>query len=103
MLLILKLLLVPSMVAGVTLGARRWGPRAGGWLTALPVVAGPILCFYAADQGTAFAARAGVATLAGMVSIGAFAVGYANTCRRLRWPFCLLIGWTLFGVVTAVL
>ena len=55
MLFALKLSLVPLLIAGVTLGTRRWGPRIGGWLTALPVIAGPTLCFYAIEQGTDFA------------------------------------------------
>ena len=48
-LLALKLVLVPGLVAGVTLGARRWGPRIGGWLTAMALVAGPTLFFLAMD------------------------------------------------------
>ena len=40
---ILKLILVPALIAGVTLAGRRWGPAVAGWLSAFPVVAGPIL------------------------------------------------------------
>src|SRR5688572_1778556 len=50
-LLILKLVLVPALVAGLTLAARRWGPFVGGLLLGLPVVAGPTLYFYAVEQG----------------------------------------------------
>jgi hypothetical protein len=57
MLLLLKLVLVPAFVGGVTLAARRWGLRVGGLLTALPMVAGPALCFYAIEQGNGFANR----------------------------------------------
>src|SRR5207247_4702225 len=42
MLFALKLTLVPLFIAGVTLGSRRWGPRIGGWLNAVPMVAGPV-------------------------------------------------------------
>ena len=45
MLLILKLLVAPGLVAGVTLAVRRWGPAIGGWLSGMPVVAGPVLVF----------------------------------------------------------
>ena len=58
MLLLLKLMLVPSLVAVATLAGRRWGPRVGGWFTALPIVGGPVLCFYAIEQGERFASRA---------------------------------------------
>ena len=50
-------MLVPGLVAGVTLGARRWGPQVGGWLTALPLVAGPTLLFLSMEQGAPLAIR----------------------------------------------
>ena len=40
MLLILKLLVAPGLVAAVTLAVRRWGPAVGGWLSGMPVVTG---------------------------------------------------------------
>ena len=69
MLLVLKLLVPPSLVAGVTLATRRWGYRVGGLLTAFPVVAGPVLCFYAVER-YAFAARAAQATVVGSIGSG---------------------------------
>ena len=47
MTLLLKLVLVPGLIALVTLAGRRFGPRVGGWLNALPLVAGPVLFFLA--------------------------------------------------------
>ncbi len=61
--LLLKLFLVPALIALVTLAGRRWGPAVAGWLSAFPVVAGPILGFIALEQGAAFAARAAIGTL----------------------------------------
>jgi hypothetical protein len=101
-LLLLKLLVVPGLVAGVTLATRRWGHRIGGLLTAFPVVAGPVLCFYAVEQGHAFAARAAQSTVVGAVAIEAFCIGYARSCRRFPWAVCLAIGWSAFGLVTAL-
>ena len=98
MLLLLKLFLAPTLIAIVTLGARRWGPRVGGWLTGLPTVAGPTLCFYAFEQGPAFAARASYGTLVGLVVIPCFCVAYAYSGQRARWPLSLLAGWTAFLV-----
>jgi hypothetical protein len=99
-LLILRLTLVPVLVAGVTLASRRWGPRVGGFVNALPAVAGPTFCFYAVQQGNAFAATAARGTLLGLVSLSVFCVAYAHASRRMHWPLCLLIGWLTFGVVT---
>jgi hypothetical protein len=92
--------LVPALIAGVTLAARRWGPRVGGFLTALPVVAGPTLGFYIVEQGTAFAADAVRGTLLGLVGVAAFCLAYAHAATRLHWSVCLAIGWLSFGVVT---
>ena len=47
MTLLLKLVLVPGLIALVTVAGRRFGPRIGGWLNALPLVAGPVLFFLA--------------------------------------------------------
>jgi hypothetical protein len=95
-LLALKVLLVPALIAIVTLGARRWGPRVGGWLSGLPTVAGPTLCFYAWEQGPAFAARASHATLVGLVAVPLFCVAYVYSARRVSWPFSLFAGWSAF-------
>ena len=102
MLLFLKLCLVPALVASVTLATRRWGPSIGGWLTALPVIAGPTLCFYAIEQGNAFAAEAAHGTLIGLVAVAAHSVTYARCCQRWSWLPSLFIGWFAFGFVTAV-
>ena len=101
--LTLKLILVPTLVAIVTLGVRRWGPAVGGWLSALPVVAGPVLVFYALEQGNAFAANAAHATVAGLIGTVAFVLAYGRSAPHLRWYLCVPIGWTMFGATIAVL
>ena len=101
--LLLKLLLVPGLVAIVTLAVRRWGPAVGGWLAALPIVAGPVLVIYALEQGTTFAAAAAHATLAGLVATVAFAVAYAHLSTRLPWYACMALGWFVFAAVVVSL
>ncbi len=96
-------MLVPGLVAAVTLGARRWGPQIGGWLTALPLVAGPTLFFLAMEQGHAFAARAALATLVGLIAVSAFAVVYGWVSRWCGWVLSLLAGWAAFVATTVVL
>jgi hypothetical protein len=71
---ILKLILVPALIAGVTLAGRRWGPAVAGWLSAFPVVAGPILLFMALEHGPTFAATAAIGTLSAVLAILAFGV-----------------------------
>jgi hypothetical protein len=101
--LLLKLLLVPGLVAVVTLAVRRWGPAVGGWLAGLPIVAGPVLVFYALEQGNTFAARAAHATMTGLVATVIFAVTYGLCSRRLPWYVCMVIGWCVFAVALVAL
>jgi hypothetical protein len=94
---------VPALVAGVTLGARRWGPRVGGWLTALPLVAGPTLFFLAMEQGDVFAGAAALSTLVGLIAVSAFGVAYGWVAVRHAWPLALATGWAAFVVTTVLL
>jgi hypothetical protein len=100
--LLVKLLLAPSFVVGASLAARRFGPRVGGLVAGLPVVAGPILLAYALAHGKSFAAGAAAGTLLGLVSLVAFSTVYARLAPRLHWLPCLLCGWLTFAVCTAL-
>jgi hypothetical protein len=103
MLLLLKLLVAPALVGAVTLAVRRWGPAVGGWLSGMPVVAGPVLIFMAMEQGTTFGAEAAHATLTGLIGTVAFALTYARLSVRAPWYGCLLLGWVTFGVTASAL
>jgi hypothetical protein len=100
-LLAIKLLLAPSFVVGASLAARRLGPRVGGLIAGLPVVAGPILLVYALAHGSAFAADAAAGTLLGLVSLIAFVVVYARMATRTYWALSMLAGWLAFALGTA--
>jgi hypothetical protein len=102
-LLAAKVLLAPSFVVGASLVARRFGARIGGFVGALPVVAGPILLVYALAHGRAFGADAAAGTLLGLVSLTAFAVVYSHLAGRTTWGISLLAGWIAFIVATAVM
>lgn len=99
--LLVKLLLAPTFVVSASLAARRFGPRIGGLLAGLPVVAGPIVLSYALGHGKGFAAGAAAGTLLGLVSLIAFVVVYGRLSRRIRWGACMLWGWLAFAVGTA--
>lgn len=100
--LAVKVLLAPSFVVGASLAARRFGPRVGGLVGGLPVVAGPILLVYALSHGASFAADAAAGTLLGLISLTAFVVVYGRLARHLPWLLSLLAGWLAFGVGTLV-
>ena len=100
LLLAVKLFLAPSFVVGASLAARRFGPRIGGLIGGLPVVAGPILLVYALAHGRAFAAGAAAGTLLGLVSLIAFVVVYGRLAGRLFWGASMLAGWLAFALAT---
>jgi hypothetical protein len=95
-----KVLLAPSFVVGASLVARRFGPRIGGLVAGLPVVAGPILLVYALTHGAAFAAGAAAGTLLGLISLTAFVVVYGRLTGQSHWLVGLLAGWSAFVVGT---
>jgi len=90
--LALKLLLVPAFLLLVSLAGRRWGAAVACWLAGLPVVAGPILFFLAAEHGTSFASKAAAMSLSAVFASVAFSVAYAHAAPRIAWPVSLLAG-----------
>src|SRR4051812_20944589 len=99
MILLLKLLIAPLFVAGASLAGRRWGLKISGWLSGFPIVAGPILFFFAWEQGTAFAAVAAQKTLLGLMAFGAFVLTYSWCSRRWHVAPSILAGWAAFLLV----
>lgn len=101
--LLLKLFLVPALIALVTLAGRRWGPAVAGWLSAFPIVAGPILWFIAIEQGAAFAARAAIGTLSAVLALLAFGLSYAWAATRHPWPLSLPLAYVGYAAAVVVL
>lgn len=102
-LLALRFLLAPILVAAASLAARRWGDRAGGYIAALPFVAGPLLLVITLEHGTRFGAQTALSALSGITALAVFAVGYAHLARAIRWPAALLLGWSLYLLSAALL
>ena len=100
LLLVAKLLLTPLLMALVTLAERRYAGRAAGLLAGLPLTSGPVLVFLTVQEGSAFAARAAVGTLLGLISVTAFAVGYGFAAARSPWTVALPVGLITFGIAT---
>lgn len=102
-LLAFKLILAPFLIAAATLVGRRWGHGVSGWLIALPLTSGPISLIFALQYDTAFAARAAVGTLAGLMSVTAFCFVYSRLARWQHWAICLSLAVIAFFSVTALL
>ena len=101
MIVMLKLTLVPALMAAVTLAGRRWGPAVAGWLAAFPVVSGPILLIMALEQGPVFTATAAVGTLSAVLAILIFGVAYAWAATRHAWPVSLIVGLVAYALAVA--
>ncbi|HWL88078.1 MAG TPA: hypothetical protein VNO21_19885, partial [Polyangiaceae bacterium] len=95
----LKLLLMPLLLVLVSWTTRRYGPRASGVLTGLPLVSGPISLFLAVGNGPNFASGAAPGALAGLGGVGAFCGAYAWASRHSTWPRAL--AWALAGFLSA--
>jgi hypothetical protein len=87
--LALKLLLVPSFLALLSLAGRRWGPSVAGWLAGLPLVGGPILFFLAVERGLEFGAYAATASLSAVLASLTFNTTYAWASLHGPWPLAL--------------
>lgn len=99
----MKLLLAPAFVVLASLCARRFGPRIGGLIGGLPVVAGPILLVLVLSHGRHFGATSAQSSLLGLVSLSAFVGAYATICRRTGWRVTATVAWLAFLAATAVL
>ena len=101
--LLLKLLLVPILIALITLAGRRWGPALAGWLAGFPVVTGPVLLMIGLEQGPAFAGRAAQASLTAILANIGFSIGYSWAALRCPWYACVAAGGLAFAVVGTLL
>jgi hypothetical protein len=100
---ILKLVLAPALIGGVSLAGRRWGPSVSGWLVGLPLTSGPVAFLLALDQGPGFAVRASRGILAGGISIAVFCLIYSWSAVRANWQLALVGSWVAFLGCTAAL
>jgi hypothetical protein len=107
--LLLKLMIVPVLVALMSLAARRFGPKVGGLLIGLPWMTGPIIFFLGQERGDVQAVNLATGALLATVSISAYALAYGLLGMRFRWPVSLMagatayatVGWALSGVTMA--
>lgn len=87
--LALKLIVTPLLILAASLASRRWGETVGGWFVGLPLTSGPVCFFLALDQGTGFAAGAGLGCLGGAAAEAAFCLAYGKIARHRGWPAAL--------------
>ncbi|KQX01195.1 hypothetical protein ASC94_00655 [Massilia sp. Root418] len=101
LILLLKLFLVPALIYAVTLVGRRWGAGVAGWMSAFPIVSGPILLTVTLEQGAGFAARAAEGTLLAVVAILVFSIAYAWAAERCGVVLSMLFALLAWGLAVA--
>ena len=99
----LKVLLVPLFILFISLAAMRWGPRVGGLLAGLPVIAGPILFLLYLEQGAPFTAQVAIVSLGAVASTIVFCVMYSHACRHWRWGAALVFALFFWGLASICL
>lgn len=103
MLVALKLLLAPLLVALVTLIGRALGPRVSGFLAALPIIAGPAVWLVTEEQGASFGAEAALSCALGSAGTTVFALGFVLVAPRLNWLGCASVGYLGFALASVAL
>jgi len=98
-LLVAKIVLMPPLIAGVTLAVRKWGEGIGGLIGGFPWVAGPISFFIALEHGALFAASTVTSALLGSIGTTLFALIYALVASRLSWLPTVLVSYAAFFAV----
>lgn len=100
--LLLKIILIPSVMAMVTLAIRKWGHQLGGLIGSMPWVAGPMLLFFILEQGKAFGIQSIPGVMSGILALISFCYGYASLSRKLFWLPTLLLSYGAY-IITAFL
>jgi hypothetical protein len=95
--LLLKLFL-PCLIYRYA-GGPQMGAGVAGWLSAFPIVSGPILLTITLEQGPAFAATAAEDTLLAVVAILVFSVAYAWAAQRHAMAGAMLLRRGLRGIL----
>ena len=81
---LIKLILTPVLMLGVSIAAKKWGTFWGGLLSGLPLTSGVILTFLAVEQGASFTQTAILGAIPGLAAVMSAYKVYATLSKR--WP-----------------
>jgi hypothetical protein len=98
----LKLSAVPLVVWIASRAGRRWGHKASGWISGLPMIAAPVMLFLALDQPRDFVLPTAWIAMTVAPAVGVHCLVFARLAALLArtkmrpapsWVLCLLAGW----------
>ena len=101
-LLLLKVTLIPAVIALVTLAIRKWGNKIGGLIGSMPWTAGPILLFFILEQGKAFGILSIQGAMTGILALISFCLSYSALSRKLPWLPTLLLSYGIYTVTALI-
>ena len=79
---LIKLILTPVLMLGVSIAAKKWGTFWGGLLSGLPLTSGVILTFLAVEQGAGFTQTAILGAIPGLAAVMSAYKVYATLSKR---------------------
>ncbi len=82
--LLLKLFLVPILIYTITMVGRKWGPTVAGWMSAFPIVAGPILLVFSLEHGAQFGTQAAQGTLLAVLAVLVFNLSFVWASAKFK-------------------
>lgn len=101
-LLLIKVTIIPAVIALVTLAIRKWGNKIGGLIGSMPWTAGPILLFFIFEQGKEFGIHSIQGVMTGILALISFCLSYSAFSRKLTWLPTLLLAYVIY-TATALL
>lgn len=93
---------MPVVIGIITLASRRWGNTLGGMIGSLPLVAGPILIFFAIEQSTSFAVQSVAGTMTGIIGWLGFCMVYVYFAPKYDWYITVWLGYLAFLITALV-
>lgn len=103
LILFLKLLGAPILIALASLIGKSHGHRAAGLISGLPVIGGPVILCVWMQQGPEFAMNSSYALPGGLFALSAHLLVFQRLSKRCNWVVCLLSGWAAFVLVGAMI
>ena len=94
--LLLKLVLVPVVIFGITTISTRYGSSLAGLLAGFPVISGPILLFLSLQHGTVYGQEAATSMISGVSGVAIYSLIYARAATRWSWFVAIILASILF-------
>jgi hypothetical protein len=95
--------MMPLVIGCVTLASKKWGNLVGGMIASFPWIAGPIILFFALEQGIDFTVSSIKGVMIGIIGVLAFCFAYIYSAIKFKWYVSLLLAYLSFLTTTLLL